>query len=266
MAKIGEHKDSMRMAELQRRIMERWETDGKHFDLFSNLQEFEHERDFKALVPKYKMVRKKVQQKINDIKARPKEPLLELLKVREEYGDYPELEAAIRQARHEIAKQAAQEDFRKIVQASDHAKTLQHWSNLQESLKKVQYDLLSQEQNAQYSRLEYEIDSHIILAEEMKEHEFEAFLTSGAGGRARRWVEALQSLVDAGSSPSTLNEGSIKNLELCVKNLLKRKPSKAAFLSTYRQIDRLIERLDRLDRSTMERESLLAMKQKPQVA
>jgi hypothetical protein len=248
-----------RLCELQRRICDDYQAeDTNDININTKLNEYRQDNYFKGVIPRYK------EQYTNALYCLKKskkgftdddEGLNELLSLREEYGEFPELNAAIRQTRTERFRKKNKDRFNRFSETFDSARTQEDWQKLQVELDEIDSSLLSESDQLKRLKIAGVIDNHRMVNEMLDKKDFEKYLESGENERVKKWLKSLEWNVKE-RNRIDIPPLTIRNLMDCVKDWLARGELDVRLLLWFRWIDYLIQELENLKSYTVRRRKI----------
>lgn len=132
--------------ELQRRICQYCRTE-KTLDIEPYLIELALDPHFRDILPDYNKRRQNVIYTLNRLKGKKAEftnqRIKALLEIREDFGEFPELDIALEETNREIARQKNLQLLNTLLEQYQQARNHGDWRELTENIKKIQPSLLN---------------------------------------------------------------------------------------------------------------------------
>jgi hypothetical protein len=251
-----------RLWELQRRICEKYQ--GENIDdinINTKLNEYRQDNYFKGVIPRYK---EQYTNALYRLKKRKKgfteAGIEELLGLREEYGEFPELNAAIRQTRTERFRKKNKDRFDTFSERFNFARTQEDWQKLQAELDEIDSSLLSESDQLKRLKMAGVIDNHRMVNEIPDKKDFEKYLENDENERVQKWLRSLEWNLEERNRVD-IPPLTIRNLMDCEKNWFARGELDVKSLRWFRWVNYLIQELDKL-RSYRVRRRNIRSKQK----
>ena len=178
--------------ELQRRVCEQFR--GKdQGDIETYLTLLKQDPHFKDVIPDYKRRHQNISYKLKKIKSDSHEERREaLLALREEFGQFPEIDNALRETETEIFREKNREMFEKLNSEFKFAGRKEEWQRIDEALESIEPCLLNGSQQKLYPKMKTEARYQLTLRETLRREDILQFLTSGKNEAAEKWLKALE--------------------------------------------------------------------------
>lgn len=188
----GSQEKRKRLLELQRRICRRCRTENNdNGDQY--IKEFEQDRHFKDIISSYKTNHTNLLIKLKHRKnGSIQEGLKELFALREEFGEFPELQQAIEETLDELSRRENKDEFDKLCRTFDKASIPDDWQKLEQNRAKIDSSLLSGEEKRRFQEMTEIIDYHLIVKKTIEKKDFEEYLRDGKNERVEKWLSALE--------------------------------------------------------------------------
>jgi hypothetical protein len=252
---MNSQEERKRLWELHRRICEEYQAEN-NYDINIMLKEYKQDSHFKDVISRYKeqytnaLYRLKKQKK-----GFTEAGLEELLGLREEYGEFPELNAAIQQTRTELIRKKNKDSFDRFSEKFNFARTQDDWKELQAALDGIDSSLLAESDQSKRLKMSEMIDNHLMVNEMLDKKDFEKYLESGENERVQKWLKSLEWNVKERNRVD-IPPLTVRNLTDCEKEWLARGELDVKSLWWFRWINYLIQELDNLRSSTVLRRNI----------
>ncbi|MCP4657674.1 MAG: hypothetical protein GY856_19890, partial [bacterium] len=237
----AEAQDRDRLAELQRRVVELAEREPGR-ETRDYLARFDRDQTFRAVQPFFRRRHDRFRQALRRVQGPAPGRVEALLRLRLQYGEFPELVEALWQARREIAQAAARERFRELERL-DAAALAEHWHEHESTLRALDASLLEERDRERYHQLEEAVGHLRILAEELGQPALAAYLHGRHNGRGAQWSRALEWGVAQRIGGRALAPATVRNLESTMQRILARGSVSPQTMSTFYYLEALIRRL-----------------------
>jgi hypothetical protein len=235
--------ESGRFAELQRRILE---TEAEGGDVNRLLGKYAEEPTWRGDVNTFRARRLNVCHQLRNKDGDPQQWRDTLLEMRLKYGNFPELEEALREVRRQIAAKAARTAF--FERFGDQGVQWKSWQEDEAFIDSLDVKLLTEEQSLNIERMRKDIGRMRMLSRALSVDEMEQFLLTG-GGPAVQWGEALAWAVSLRSNPIRridprwVNRESLENLTSAMGKVVVRKGLEVRTIDSFQNLDKLTEKL-----------------------
>jgi hypothetical protein len=242
-----------RLFELQRRVCDGYPNE-KNVDVNGYLQQWEQESDFNDVIPDYKKLHENMLyklEKLNQVKEKNHEERFKsLLELRGEFGEFPELNAAMEEIRQEILREKNRETFKRLCEEFRGAWREEEWQKLAETIENIDPLLLQESDQAKYTKIKSEIKNQLIIRGTLDREDVVKFLAYGENEPAETWLKALQWNVREKKGvlkPGTKTLENIRNGEI---HWLKQRELNFKSLLALRRIKLFLQMIDHLNPGT----------------
>jgi hypothetical protein len=215
----------LRLNELQRQVYHIYlEKNTGSVNTYAYLAECKQNPYFKEVIPTYKKRHENLLYKLKRLDGEfTPVRLRSLLKLREEFGEFPELHAAIEETKQQIFQKENQQLLKEIPREIRLARRTDEWAALKKKIEKVDPLLLSDTDQSTYYKMQIEIENQLIIREVPQQENLDRYFKSSDDEYIKKWIRALEWNVKEKKGEFKLAPGISRNLKACEINLFKGK-------------------------------------------
>ena len=229
--------------ELQRRVCERCREEESK-DVSRILKDFSRDTHFKDVIPIYIKWHENALFKLKTLPGTLNEKRIQaLLELREQFGDFPQIDAALQETKQAIYREKNRETFNNIPEKFRWARREEEWQEVEKELERVDPAFLSEQDQQEYSGMKDEIEKRKLLREALKKNDLLQYLTGGQSEPTEKWLKALEWNIREKKGEVVLSPETMANINYCEIRTLEHRPLKAGTLRRLRHIRFLLQKI-----------------------
>jgi hypothetical protein len=205
-------KDWKYLNELQRQVCERHRLENNN-DVLLSLETVARIPKFEKQIPVYKKKHENMLYKLERLKRKPGIiPLESLQKLREEFGEFPEIDDAVEETRYEMSREIHKKKIDYIYKEFPRVRGRDEWQTIDAAFAEIDPSFLDQPDQAKYAKLKSDIQFHLMMNETIPRDQLLKFLENSETQYVQDRLNALERNVFAENSRYSPSAETLENI------------------------------------------------------